>query len=177
MRVKRQTRQCQRTRSDFRLRAGRVKKGGEQKGCFGFRNRIRVERPSDIAGRQLVSTRVLKESSQNFAEFQRNVLIAALCAVLTIPGRHFLPNSFAYGNPGCWRILAVCGIRRLATRDWFARAVSCRKFAGRTHRSDVPAVRRNADTALRWVRPTILMPTATIRSVLRRAISDSRTYH
>ncbi len=123
MRVKRQTRQCQRTRSDFRLRAGRVKKGGEQKGCFGFRNRIRVERPSDIAGRQLVSTRVLKESSQNFAEFQRNVLIAAFCVVLTIPGRHFLPNSFACGNPGCWRILAVCGIRRLATRDWFARPV------------------------------------------------------
>lgn len=117
MSVKRQTRQCQRTRSNFRLRAGRVKKGGELKGCFGFRNRIRVERPSDIAGRQLVSTRVLKESSQNFAEFQRNSLIAAFYVVFTIHRRHFLPNSYACGNPGSWRIDAKCGIlpRRSST--------------------------------------------------------------
>lgn len=110
MRVKRQTNQCQRSRSNFRLRAGRVKKGGELKGCFGFRNRIRVERPSDIAGRLLVSTCVLKESSQNFAEFQRNVLIAAFYVVLTIDSRHFLPNSRPCGNPGSWRIVAECGI-------------------------------------------------------------------
>ena len=100
--------------------------------CFGFKNRIRVERPSDIARRQLVSTRVLKESAQNFAEFRRNVLIAGFNVVLTILGRHFLPNTWAYGNPGSWRILTVCGIRRPATRDWFARAVFCRRFAAVT---------------------------------------------
>lgn len=59
--------------SDFRMRFRKAgEKGGEQKGDFGFRKRIRVERRSDIAGRALVSTRVLKDSAQNFAAFQRN---------------------------------------------------------------------------------------------------------
>lgn len=127
MRVKRQTSQRQRTRSNFRLRAGRVTKGGVQKGCFGFRNRIRVERPSDIAGRQLVSTRVLRESIQNFAAFQINVWIPGFCVVLTIHSRHFLPNSWGCGNPGSWRISTVCGIRRQAARDSFQGAVFCRR--------------------------------------------------
>ena len=38
----------------------------------GFRSRIRVERPSDIAVWGIVSTRVLDESAQNFAAIQRN---------------------------------------------------------------------------------------------------------
>lgn len=166
MRVKRQTSQRQRTRSNFRLRAGRVTKGGVQKGCFGFRNRIRVERPSDIAGRQLVSTRVLRESIQNFAAFQINVWIPGFCVVLTIHSRHFLPNSWGCGNPGSWRISTVCGIRRQAARDSFQRAVFCLKFVDRTRRSAVTAVLMRDGTALRLVRPAILPAGPSLASAL-----------
>jgi hypothetical protein len=91
-------------------------KGEELKGVFGFRNRIRLERPSDIAGRQLVSTRVPEVSAQNFAAFQRKCWNATLCMVLAVCRRHFLPNTDGRGNPGSFHCLSdsVAGRSRLA---------------------------------------------------------------
>lgn len=87
--------------SDFRFEIPEGgEKGGEQKGDFGFRNRIRVERRSDIAGRALVSTCVLKVSAQNFPAFQRKVLNAAFHGISKPRGRHFLPDTVHCGNPG-----------------------------------------------------------------------------
>ena len=69
---------------EFPVECRKVEKGEELKGVFGFRNRIRLERPSDIAGRQLVSTRVPEVSAQNFGAFQRKCRNVTLCVVLPV---------------------------------------------------------------------------------------------
>jgi len=79
-------------------------KKGELKGSFGFRSRIRVERPIDIAVWGIVSTRVLHESAQNFAAIQRKLSCQTFGGCHKLFRRQDLPNATTCGRLGTAQI-------------------------------------------------------------------------